>query len=330
MPLEVWKKPGRESLYIRGTINGRRYSEGTGTTDPKIADAYRVKREHEIHQEAIHGKPATATFAQAALHYLEQGGDTRFMKPVLLHFGKMRLSSIGQEEIDAAAKKLYPAASWATRNRQVYSVVSAVLHQAARLGWCPLPVLKRPKAPAGRERWLTKDDATCLVLAASPHMRPLILFLLFTGARAGEALWLDWSNVDLDRRHVQFLHTKNGSSRGVPLHPTVVAALDRIENKTGAVFRTPEGLPYSKPKADNDNDKSAGSRIKTGFKASVRRAGITDLHPHDLRHTWATWHYRANRDLGALMKLGGWKTMKMVMRYAHTNVAELEHTIARL
>lgn len=34
---------------------------------------------------------------------------------------------------------------------------------------------------------------------------------------------------------------------------------------------------------------------------------------------WATWHYQANRDLGALMELGGWKSPDMVLRYAHTN-----------
>lgn len=330
MPLKVLRKPGRSAWYLRGTINGKRYDESTDTTDYKIADAYRVKREHEIHQEVIHGKTATATFEQAALHYLEQGGDTRFMQPVLLHFGKTRLSSIGQEQIDAAAKKLYPAAQGATRNRQVYSPVSAVLHHAARLGWCPLPLLKRPKAPPGRIRWITKDEAARLLEAARPHMRPLIQFLLYTGARAGEALWLDWSDIDLSRRHVQFIGTKNGTDRGVPLHSALVAELEKIEHRTGKVFRRPDGEPYTRPDPTDDNDKSAGTRIKTGFKASVRRAGLIDFTPHDCRHTWATWHYRANRDLGALMKLGGWKTMQMVMRYAHTNVEELSHTIDKL
>ena len=37
-----------------------------------------------------------------------------------------------------------------------------------------------------------------------------------------------------------------------------------------------------------------------------------------------------NRDLGALIRLGGWKSEKMVLRYAHVNVGELAHTIERL
>jgi len=38
---------------------------------------------------------------------------------------------------------------------------------------------------------------------------------------------------------------------------------------------------------------------------------------HDLRHTWATWHYAEHRDLIRLQRLGGWKTLSMVTRYAH-------------
>ncbi|MFZ3328170.1 MAG: tyrosine-type recombinase/integrase, partial [Methylocella sp.] len=88
--------------------------------------------------------------------------------------------------------------------------------------------------------------------------------------------------------------------------------------------------PYERPAGSNNWDTSAGSRIKTAFRGACRRAGIEDFRPHDCRHTWATWHYRENRDLGALQKLGGWKTLSMVMRYAHTNVAEHAHTINKL
>jgi len=45
------------------------------------------------------------------------------------------------------------------------------------------------------------------------------------------------------------------------------------------------------------------------------------------RHTWATWHCIANRDLTKLQALGGWKTLSMVLRYAHTNVDEHKGSI---
>lgn len=328
MPLEVTAKKGSKFLYVRGTINGHRYDESTKTANPAIAEAYRVKREYELQLEGIHGKAVTATFSQGVLHYLEHGGSKRFIKPLLLHFGNTLLANIQQGQIDAAAKKLYPSASASTWNRQVYTPVSAVLSHCSTLGWCPKPVLRRPKASKGRVRWLTYSEAGALVGAASPLLRPLIAFMLLTGARAGEALWLDWKQVDLKRAQVTFLDTKNGTDRSVPLHWSLVWELSRIKNRFGPVFRKADGQCYKRPVRIDDT--SAGTRIKTGFKAGCRRAGITDFRVHDCRHTWATWHYQANRDLGALQRLGGWKTLAMVLRYAHTNVDELADTIGRM
>ena len=102
-------------------------------------------------------------------------------------------------------------------------------------------------------------------------MRPLITFLLYTGARCGEALWIDWRDVNLGKAHVTFGKTKNGEPRGVPLHDRVIAALANMEYRTGEVFRRPDGKPYARPRSINDT--SAGSRIKTAFKAACRRAG---------------------------------------------------------
>jgi integrase len=70
--------------------------------------------------------------------------------------------------------------------------------------------------------------------------------------------------------------------------------------------------------------------VKTAWKSMLKRAGMSDFSPHDCRHTWATWHYAANRDITALMQLGGWKSPAMVMRYAHVNAEHLSPTINRL
>jgi integrase len=315
---------------MRGTIRGLRVEESTGTSEKRAAEEIRAKREAEILTESIHGKVATTTFAHAALSYLEEVGVRRFILPLVNHFGTTPLRQIGQEAIDNAASKLYPKASNATRNRQVYTPISAILQHAARKGWCPRPVLSRPKTTKVVVRWLKAEEAERLIAACADHLRPLVVFLLYTGARAGEALWLDFDNVDLDRRHVSFPKTKNGEPRGVPLHARVVMELRKLPHRTGAVFRAPNGQPYARPKPSDDNDTSAGSRIKTAFRAACRRANIVNFSPHGCRHSWASWHYQKNHDLGALKSLGGWKSLAMVMRYAHTNVEEHAHTIDRL
>lgn len=328
MPLKLVRRPKSPNWIIRGTIRGIRVEESTGTSERRIAEEIRAKREAELLAQSVYGRRATATFAEAALSYLENGGSKRFLQPVIKHFGTLALAKIDQDALDRGARKLFPDATAATRNRQFYTPASAVLHHAARRGWCSLPVIERPEASPERVRWLTIEEADRLIEASSEHLRPVLIFLFYTGARAGEALWLDWRDVDLNRAHVAFPKTKNGEARGVPLHPRVVAALANLKHRGGEVFRRPDGEPYERPKKIDDT--SAGSRIATAFAGACRRAKITDFHPHDCRHTWATWHYAANRDLGALQRLGGWKSVRMVMRYAHVNVGELSHTIERL
>jgi integrase len=304
VPLKLVKRPKTPNWIIRGTLRGIRVEESTGTGDRRVAEEIRAKREAEILAESVYGRRATATFAAAALSYLEQGGSKRFTAAVISHFGTTPLARVDQDALDRGAKKLYPNASPSTRNRQFYAIASAILHHAAKRGWCPRPIIERPATPAGRIRWITIDEADRLITSSSDHLRPLVVFMLYTGARTGEALWIDWRDVDLSRAHVQFPKTKNGHARGLPLHPRVVAALANLRGRTGEVFRKPDGKPYSRPRSADDT--SAGTRIKTAFKAACRRAGILDFHPHDCRHTWATWHYAKNHDFTKLKELGGW------------------------
>lgn len=331
MSLKLVKRPKTPNWIMRGTVRGQSIEESTGTPDRKLAEEIRIKRENEILTESVHGKQATVTFAHAVADYVENsGGSKRFLVPILGHFKTTLLRSIDQDAIDVAAKKLYPNASPSTRNRQVYAPVSVILHYAARKGWCATPHIARPKQSKGVVRWITPEEADKLIDSCAPHMRPLVVFLLYTGARAGEALWLNWSNIDLVKRQVTFPRTKNGSPRSVPLHPRVIQELLSIKHRKGEVFLGPKGIPFARPKPGNESDTSAGTRIKTAFAGACRRAGILDFTPHCCRHTWATWHYQANRDLTKLQELGGWKTVSMVLRYAHTNVDQHAESIDKL
>ncbi len=348
MPLKLVRRPKTPFWIIRGTLRGIRVEESTGTGDRKYAEEIRAKREAEILTQSVYGRRATTTFAEAAVSYLENGGSRRFLQPVIRHFGTTALAQIGQEAIEAGAVKLYPKAQPATRNRQFFTPAVAVLRHAAKRGWCERPLIGRPKKAKRRLRWLRPDEAERLIAAAGKSIKPMIIFMMYTGARAAEAVWLDWRDVDLQRAQVTFPKTKNGDARSVPLVPRVVATLANLKGRDGEVFRRPNGKPYTRPKKISDT--SAGKRIRKAFRGAVARAGLgewmphsnsrkakkgvmlfrTDVTPHITRHTWATWHYQQNRNLGALMELGGWRSVQMVMRYTHVNVGHLSATMRGL
>src|SRR5215831_15803957 len=71
--LRLVRRPKSPNWVIRGSLRGRRVEESTRTDDKKIAEEIRARREAEILTESVYGRRATATFAQAALNYLEQG-----------------------------------------------------------------------------------------------------------------------------------------------------------------------------------------------------------------------------------------------------------------
>jgi len=298
MSLKLKRRAGRPHWYIFGTVRGVSIRESTRVADHKAAEAIRARREWEIIQRSIFGAEATATFVGAAVSYLEAGGERTYLKPIIARIGSMPLAKIDQ----------------------AFTPIAAVLNHAAKRGLCARKTVERPPQPKGRVRWITFEEAERLLTACSPHLRPLVMFLLGTGARMSEALYLDWREVDLAGAHVTFLDTKNGEHRGIPLHARLVNELRGLRHRQGRVFRTNAGFPYAEKE-------SGGGQIKTAFRGACRRAGLADFSPHDCRHTWATWHYAANRDIVALMKLGGWKSERMVLRYAHVNVAQLAPSI---
>jgi len=158
MPLKIIRRPKSPNWILRGTVRGIRIEESTGTDDKKTAEEIRAKREAELLVESIYGRRATATFAQAALSYLEQGGSKRYLNEIISYFGTTSVAQIDQNAIDRGARKLYPDASDSTRVRQFYVPVSAVLTHAAKRGWCPKLIIERPKTPQGRNRWITLAD----------------------------------------------------------------------------------------------------------------------------------------------------------------------------
>lgn len=323
MPLRLYRRKSSPNWYIRGTVRGIVVDESAKTDDREIADAIRIQREAEVLKHSVFGKRATVTWLEAAVDYMERGGEYRFLGRINEYFGpKKLLSDIDQEAIDKAARALYPNAKNSTRNRQALTPISAVLKHAAKRRWIDRFEVERFREEEVDFRYFSPAEFGKLLDECAPHLAPLVIFLVYTGARLSEALYLDWENVDLDRAQVVFRMTKNGKSRAVPLHKRVVATLRLLPRTFPRVFLTDRGVPYVE-KRDRRGRLAQGGQIKKAFGRAVERSGIKHASPHDCRHTFASWHYARNRDLLALKMLGGWQSLAMVERYAHVNADDL-------
>lgn len=249
-------------------------------------------------------------------HRGARGEDTkqRLHRILLALGGNIKLSAIDQDTVTRLKGGLRPGVSPATVTRGFVTPLRAVLQHAHQRGWCDRPQLIAPPAPAGRTLFMTPGEAERLHEAAAPHLRPLILFLLGTGARLSEALYLDWRDVDLVGAWAIFWPdlTKSQRRRDPELPPRLVAALANLPHRDGAVFRRPDGGPYA------PTDREYGGQIKRAWGGARQRAGLNGAFtPHTCRHTWASWHYALHRDLLRLKIEGGWSSTELVERYAH-------------
>lgn len=143
-----------------------------------------------------------------------------------------------------------------------------------------------------------------LLGAAAPHLQRILMVFYALGPRRGELLGLEWPNLDMQRREFTLRHTKNGESRTVPMTPDVYRIFTELWQErrldTQRVF-----LYKDKPVKD----------VKIAHNKACRRAGITKLRLHDLRHTACTNLRRAGVDATTAMKIVRHKSEHIHGRY---------------
>ena len=177
--------------------------------------------------------------------------------------------------------------------------------------------VKKFKEDNARERILTADEARRLIENSSDSIRPVLIIALNTGMRRNEILSLKWPNVDLLRGYIFIEDSKSGKSRKVPMNSAVSNAFMGLPHVSDFVFFNPE-------------TKAAVKDIKTAFKAACRRADITGLRLHDLRHTAATKMIEAGVDLVTVSKILGHASIQMTMRYAHPTPENMKRAVDKL
>lgn len=344
MPLRVITRADTGTLWITGTVRpagaaqGYRVRQRAGTDDEALAreEAAAIEREI-IRNHHLGQRPIERGFAAAATAYCQAEkrptATPLRLKRLLRHFGNAPLRSITQDAMDTARTALWPnGAAAGTIRRELYVPVSAVLHFSARRGWCDEPRFDPPAETRGRTAFLLPAQADALMAELPDRLRPLVRFLLCTGCRLGEALALQWDQVDLQAARARLWadQTKARRSGVVMLPPAAVMALAGLPGaRAGHVFRSRyrgaggEALPYRQTEA------GGGGQIHNAFGAAAERAGVPWATPHVCRHTFASWHYALHRDLLALKEAGRWASVELVERYAHLMPSGQEDAIRR-
>lgn len=304
MPLKLYKRG--KVWWISGTVHGQKVRETTGSNDKEIAEAIRIKKEAGLVSDHVYGPKATRDFSDAVDSYNDAGGDLRFMgtptSGLLGHFYDRKLKDIKQNDLDDAARKLYPLATAETRNRQCYTPFIAVWNHAVKNGWADVRQWSRPRKQKGTNvvRLAAKRSGTApvdyeraarFVEAMSPAPAMVMTTLFYTGMRPIELFALTAGEVNVAGRWITLKHTKTGEPRGVPLHEFLVPIFESLLRRPGLgsddrLFRTPRGEPYTDIITDEEG--KGGGGLKSAINGARRRTGIKDISPYTGRHSVST------------------------------------------
>ena len=163
-----------------------------------------------------------------------------------------------------------------------------------------------------RVRWLRPEEELLVLGAMTSPFREIAQLAALTLMRMTELRRLRREDVHLEQGVILLPQAKAGA-RPVILSGAAQKVLRaRLEATSGdqkglpgaLVFPGPHGRPYSR------------EQIGKAFRRAARTAGLRDFRFHDLRHHGATMALNRGFTAPIVMALGGWKTERMMRRYA--------------
>jgi integrase len=280
------------TLYKRGRnysisiwVDGVRHLKSTGTTNRREAETIEREFREELNRRRHQIREASpdTTFADLAARFLADGSPRPYhldrLKVLLPHFGDCPIGRISKPFVRDYRKERHAEKrlTETTLNRDV-EVLRHLLYWAVDEGFLTANPLARIRLVRGRRiprPVMRVEEEAKLIAASAPHLGPIIIAALDSGMRRGELLTERWEHIDLNRRVLLVTHSKTagGEAREIPLTARLAELLSARHKPEGLVF-TFKGHPLH--------------RIKTAWKAAIRRAGIRYFRFHDLRHTFNT------------------------------------------
>lgn len=314
----MWAKGKPHERTIRGTKREGDLFEAR----------FRVQLEatnHDVRSVLRFGQLCTdkySPYAQANLARSTWRARSYVIETLCLFFGKKKLTEIVMGDIEAfKAERREAKVGPATINGELRAFLT-VLHWAKKQGYpVTIPPVRYLREPKGRVRIWTREEVARLMAAARarhPQVLRLIVFLLNTGCRKGEAIAAEWSWLDFERGIIRIPASKewapkSGRAREVPMSDACRAVLELPDEERLSdrwVFPNRDGVRFEFfPDAI--------------FKELQTKAGITGG-AHTLRHCYASEFLANGGTMFDLSQILGHTHERISAVYSHLLPGHLE------
>jgi site-specific recombinase XerD len=176
---------------------------------------------------------------------------------------------------------------------------------------------------------LSQEEVAQLIDAAgTPYHRTLLMTLYATGARRAELTHLKVSDIDSQRMVIRIQGGKGRKDRDVMLSPKL---LQELHEHCRRLRRRPITWLFPGDRLHCGDQPIDTKTVWNACKEAAKRAGIQkDVHPHTLRHSFATHLLEAGADLRTIQILLGHRDLEETTIYLHLSQRHLNATASPL
>ncbi|MCU9840570.1 site-specific integrase [Ruegeria sp. WL0004] len=234
-----------------------------------------------------------------------------WMKYILPDLQYVQVRELASRHVDRLHAHVSEAGQ--TRANRVLEVFRKALNLAIRWGWIeknPADGFRR-NSEHSRERYLTSAEYERVFDALNRMQNQkaanAIRLLILTGARRGEVLSLEWSDLDLERGiwNRPPHKSKDRKRKRIPLSNEALVLLRAMEENATDSYLFPTATGSHLPD------------LNRPWRWLKRETGLNDLRIHDLRHSFASVLISGGIPLEAIGKLLGHSQHQTTLRYAH-------------
>src|SRR5580700_6489779 len=190
--------------------------------------------------------------------------------------------------------------------------------------------LPYPKRPHTLPLVLSHQEVSQLInAAATPRDRVILMALYATGMRRAELAQLKIADIDTQRMVIHIRGAKGRKDRDVMLS---LRLLDALRQYWRGLKRKPELWLFPGGEGHEDGEQPMDDKVVwLACNRAARRAGIDKrIHPHTLRHCFATHLLEAGTDIRTIQILLGHADLKATTIYLHLSRRHLQETASPL
>lgn len=302
---EAWAKV-TESEMVRGVFVSRHEAENTTLSDALDRYLLEVSVHKKSHRtEKIYAGTWKKTFGSRSIASISSTDIAKYRDN--------RLKEVSENMVRLELALLSHLFTIAVKEWGMSGLVNPVMQ------------IRKPKLPPGRDRRLLPGELDRILNASeSPVLPALARLAVETGMRQAEIAGMTWDLVDLKKRTVTLLVTKNGEKRIVPLSPEAVRILSglvrRLDGKVWGVTCHAVSVAWRR----------AVSRARAAYEKECQEKGerpdsafLVDLTFHDLRHEATSRFFEKGLNPMQVAAITGHKTLQMLKRYTHLKAEDL-------